>query len=47
MISAYPDNTVAIKSEQMIETLTEMANEDVKNDVGHMSKNEVISLLRG
>jgi len=38
MIEAYPDTSVKIESQHIIQTLTEMANEEAANDVGHLSR---------
>jgi hypothetical protein len=37
MIEAYPDTSVPVESQHIIQTLTEMANEELANDVGHLT----------
>ena len=38
MIEAYPDTSVPVESQHIIQTLTEMANEELANDVGHLTR---------
>ena len=39
MISNYPDRTVPTTCEDVIKTMTQMANEEQTNEIGHLSLN--------
>ena len=41
MISAYPDRQVATTSDEVIKTLTEMADEEKANNVGHFNRKQL------
>ena len=45
MIDAYPDTSVRVESYHIIQTLTEMANEEAANEVGHLSKEDMIDIV--
>lgn len=45
MIEAYADTSVRVESQHIIQTLTEMANEEIANDVGHLTRQDMIDIV--